>query len=117
MYLNNIEIEADEGYEIPAEIIEGISFLLQTNTGTYPMNRDFGIDQDLLDEPLNTMRPLLAIEIKDKIEKYEPRVEVDDVDFRYDEETKTLIPIISLSPSGYEEEEDEEEYDDEEDDV
>ena len=61
------------------------------------------------------MRPLLAIEIKDKIEKYEKRVEVDDVDFRYDEET--LIPIISLSPSGYEEEEDEEEYDDEEDDV
>lgn len=117
MYLNTIRIEAEEDQEELADIIEGLSFLCSTWTGKYPMNRDFGIDQNLLDEPLTTVEPLLAIEIKDKIERYEKRVEVLDVEFEYNADENTLTPIVSLDFIGDPEDEEEEEYDDDEDDV
>lgn len=114
MYLNNIRIESEEDNEDLADIIEGISFLMSTYTGKYPMNRDFGIDQDLLDEPLTTIRPLLSIEIKEKIERYDNRVEVTDIDYDYNSDTGALTPIVSLALAEVEEEdEDEEIYDDE----
>ena len=115
MYLNNIVVESDENSETLAEIIEGISFLCKTATGTYPMNRDFGIDQDLMDEPITAVRSLLAIEYKEKIERYEQRVEVLDVWFDYDEETGALTPHIELEliSQSTEEAELEEEYEEE----
>lgn len=114
MYLNNIQIESEEDNEDLADIIEGISFLMSTYTGKYPMNRDFGIDQDLLDEPLTTIRTLLSIEIKEKIERYDSRVEVTDINFDYNSDTGALTPIITLAlVEVEEEEEDEDVYDDE----
>lgn len=114
MYLNNIKIESVENEEDLADIIEGLSFLISTYTGKYPMNRDFGINQDLLDEPLTTIKPLLGLEIKEKIEKFENRVEVTDVDFEYNSDTGALTPIISLALAEAEDDdEDEEIYDDE----
>lgn len=115
MYLNNIVIESDENTETISEIIEGINFLCSTPTGKYPMNRDFGIDQDLLDEPVTSVRSLLAIEYKEKIERYEPRVEVMDVYFEFDEETGALTPHIELDliTQSTEEEELDEEFEEE----
>ena len=109
MYLNNIVVNADgENQETVAEIVAGIKFLLQTPTGKYPMNRDFGIDQNLQDKPVSSVQSLLAIEIKDKIERYEPRVEVTDVSFEYDETSGVLSPIIEIDLISVEEGEDEE---------
>lgn len=115
MYLNNIVIESAENTETIAEIIEGIRFLCSTPTGKYPMNRDFGIDQNLLDEPITSIRSLLSIEIKEKIERCEPRVEVLDAWFEYDSETGSLIPHIELDliTQSEEEEELDEEYEEE----
>lgn len=115
MYLNNIVIESDENTETISEIIEGINFLCSTPTGKFPMNRDFGIDQDLLDEPVTSVRSLLAIEYKEKIERYEPRVEVMDVYFEFDEETGALTPHIELDliTQSTEEEELDEEFEEE----
>lgn len=117
MFLNNIVIEADENMENLAEIVEGVTFLCSTTTGTYPMNRDFGIDQDFMDEPITAVRPLLAIEYKEKIERYEPRVEVLDVWFEYDEDTGALTPHVELDliTQSEEDEELEEEYEEEDD--
>lgn len=115
MYLNNIVIESDENSETIAEIIEGINFLCSTPTGKFPMNRNFGIDQDLLDEPITSVKSLLAIEYKEKIERFEPRVEVLDVWFDYDSETGALTPHIELDliTQSAEEAELDEEFDEE----
>lgn len=114
MYLHNIVVESsDENQETLQEIIEGIQFLCSTSTGKYPMNREFGIDQNLQDKPLSVVQPLLAIELKEKIERFEPRVEVSDVSFEYDADTGALTPIISIDIISLEEDEDKE--DDEED--
>lgn len=118
MYLdNNIKVIADEGQEELADIIDGLRFLCATPTGKYPMNRDFGIDSSLTDYPINNVRPLLAIEIKEKIERYEPRVEVSDVSFDYNEESGALTPVITLDllTKGNTTDEDYEEYEEEDD--
>lgn len=121
MYLNNIIIDTEgENQEELAELIEGIEFLCSTPTGKFPMNREFGISQDLQDQPIETVKDLLSIELKEKIERYEPRVEVSDVSYDYDPDTGGLTPIISvdlleLSDDDWEEDEYDEDAEDEDD--
>lgn len=99
MYLNNITVEADEGDEALAEILEGIQFLCNTVEGTYPMNRDFGISAKILDRPSPAAEQLLSIELKDKIEKFEPRVKVTDITFSHANDGMALCPQISVKLS------------------
>jgi hypothetical protein len=114
MYLNNITVEADDDIDDLNDIIAGITFLCGTTAGTYPLNRDFGIDPDIIGNPLPVATQLLEIEIREKIEQYEPRVEVDDISFSYDESGGVSAHIV-ISPTDEETDEDTE-YDDMEED-
>lgn len=92
--------EADitlESYSQEAENIkECLNLLYGTIRGTFPMNRDFGIDSEALDYPLPTARVMLEIDIKNQTEKYEKRVEVEGITFSYDEEQDAIKPFIRL---------------------
>lgn len=117
MYLNHIVVESFSSEdEIFSDVLEGVMFLCGTPEGRYPMNREFGIDVGLADHPLPVAKQLLAIEYKEKIERFEPRVEVMDVEFSYDEENMCLTPHIVLSPSEDWEEDTDEEYEEQEED-
>lgn len=98
MYLNDLVIETiSEDEDVLAEIIRGLQFLCGTAAGTFPMNRDFGIDMDILDHPLPAAKQLLAIEYQEKIERYESRVDVADISFSYDDAKMQLTPHILIS--------------------
>ena len=114
MYLNNIIIEStDENEEVLAEILEGLHFLCGTAEGTFPMNREFGINADIIDQPLPVVKQLLPIELKEKIERFEPRVEVSDISFDYDEDSMNLIPKIQIElKDDWNKVEEDDEYDD-----
>ena len=105
------------------EIKNCLETLLSVRAGSQPLDRDFGIDYDgSADLPVEVAKNILAVEITEKIETYEPRVEVDSVTFKTGESGQ-LIPIVSIIKSDNEEdiededEEDEAEDEDEEDDT
>lgn len=77
------------------DIVKCLSTLYTTVAGTAPMDRNFGIDNTFLDMPINVAENLYALEVTEKTEIYEPRVNVVDVDF-ISENDGVMIPIITL---------------------
>ena len=86
------------------EIIQNVQTILSTPQYSVPLDRSFGIDGILVDEPL----PLAAAKVRSKIvaavEYYEPRVKVTKVSFTGDDNgkfvPKVVIKIVSES-TGY----------------
>lgn len=81
----------------PEEEAEDISRCLTTlysvRTGEQPLDREFGIDNTCLDQPLNIAKNLFALEIIEKTKKYEPRVSITKVEYNFDINGR-LIPTI-----------------------
>lgn len=68
--LEQIEIFPDNEQ---LEVIQNVKTILTTIQGTVPLDRDFGIDSEVIDKPVNVIRPLIVKEVKEKLAKYEPR--------------------------------------------
>lgn len=75
------------------EIIDGLLLLCAIYAGSFPLNRDFGIDPDILSQPLDLARAMFTQDIVDKTEKFIPEIIVTEVDFE-DGEIAALYPII-----------------------
>lgn len=63
------------------DVMRCLRTLLSTPAGTAPLSRDFGIDNSLVDGPMNVAQNILAVEIMEKVIRYEPRVRVKEVEF------------------------------------
>jgi phage baseplate assembly protein W len=50
--------------------------LLDTQQGSVPLDRDFGINWNLVDTPVNALLPLYVAEVSKKIERYIPALRV-----------------------------------------
>ncbi|SHM81929.1 hypothetical protein SAMN02746066_03416 [Anaerosporobacter mobilis DSM 15930] len=84
------------------EIIQGLTTLYTTPEGTIPLDREFGINQDFIGYPTELAKNMYALEIINKTEIYEPRVEVD-VSFE-DSEDGMITPVIKISKEEGDEE-------------
>lgn len=79
--LADIEIAVDGELAERDDIIRCIRNLMLTPAGTVPLDRDFGLNQStFMSVPIETAKNLLAIELIEKIERYEPRASVKEVD-------------------------------------
>lgn len=59
--------------------------LCSIQAGSQPLDRELGIDYNgITGYPLNIAENMLALELIDKVNVYEPRVEVDSVKFQSD---------------------------------
>ncbi len=84
---------------VTEEIIQNIQIILSTAKGTVPLDRDFGIDWTMLDEPTPMAMMLARTEIIDAIEEYEPRAKVKSITFKKDVDLARdggLIPIVTV---------------------
>lgn len=72
-----------------------LTTLYSVRTGEQPLDRDFGLDCDFLDKPMNIAKNMLALEVIKKTKRYEKRVEVEKVDYVFGGEGQ-MIPVISL---------------------
>lgn len=80
-YYVNGEIDGFSPEEF-AEIKLCLETLLSVRAGSVPMDRDFGIDLDeVLGKPVEVAKNILSVEIIEKVRKYEPRVDIESVDF------------------------------------
>lgn len=80
MTLENVELEFEDTMEEAEDIMRCLRNLLLTPAGTIPLDRDFGIDNSFLGLPIDTAQSVLAVEIMDKVAKYEPRISVKEVE-------------------------------------
>ena len=92
--LSEIELFPDNTY---VEIIQNVKTILATAMGTVPLDRDFGIDTSLIDLPMSVIKPLLIKEVKEKIEKYEPRVKFVSISWDGDGMNGSIIPSVKVA--------------------
>ena len=78
--LENIEIGATG----LTEIMQNVRTILSTAKGSVPLDREFGLDSAMVDEPESILRARRVADIVSAIETYEPRVMVTHVDWRGD---------------------------------
>lgn len=90
------DVEFNVRGEIPEaeEILRCIRNLIMTPVGTVPLDRDFGIDQSILGLPIDAAQSLLAVEIIDKVERYEPRVSVTEVELTATIDGKITAKVV-----------------------
>jgi len=85
------------------ELREAIRLILGTAKGERPMRPEFGCGiHDLIFAPSNsTTAGLAALEVRRSLARWEPRVEVEDVEIHYDEGNTALMYIgITYSVKG-----------------
>ncbi len=79
-----------------AEIMQNLRTIVSTTKWSVPLDRDFGISGDYVDEPMLSAKAFLTSEIITAIQTYEPRVSVETISFTAKEDG-TLSPRIEVS--------------------
>ena len=64
-----------------SEILQNIRMILSTPKYSVPLDRDFGVNATMLDEPLPVAQARLTAEIIAAIERWEPRAQVTKVSY------------------------------------
>lgn len=75
--LTNIEVGAT-GIR---SIVQNVKTILGTKKGTVYLDRDFGVDDDVVDEPMNVAMQRIRAGIVQDVEREEPRVKVREINF------------------------------------
>ncbi|MBQ7154853.1 MAG: GPW/gp25 family protein [Synergistaceae bacterium] len=78
------------------EIVQNVNTICSTPKFSVPMDRAFGIDTSLLDEPMSKVAAKYRAEIIQAVRKFEPRARISRVEFYRDEEAKQFRPKVWL---------------------
>lgn len=79
----NVDLEGD-GFssEEYADTRQCLETLLSIRAGSQPLDRELGIDFDgIVGYPADVAKNMLSLEIIEKVGRYEPRVEIDTIEF------------------------------------
>lgn len=68
------------------EILQNVRTIILTRLGTVPLFRDFGLTWEHVDKPIHISRALLKAEIIEAVEQWEPRAQIDEVEFEENSE-------------------------------
>ena len=79
-------------------VLQNIAVILSTPKGTVPLYRDFGLDWTILDKPMPVAKVMLISEVREAIERWEPRAEVVNVySTGNPAQPGTLIPTVEVN--------------------
>ncbi|EDS13181.1 GPW/gp25 family protein [Anaerotruncus colihominis] len=92
--LRNIRLNQTDALN---SVIQNIAIILSTAKGSVPLHRDFGIAMDALDRPVSVAEVMMRADIREAIERWEPRAAVVDIAFSGDaSEPGKLIPTVEV---------------------
>ena len=80
------------------EVLQNVRTIITTIKYEIPLDRDFGIDGDVIDMPTQQAQAKLSQEIFRAVRQYEPRAVIESIDFIGDESGR-LIPKLEVSIS------------------
>jgi hypothetical protein len=79
------------------DVLRCLRNLILTPAGTIPLDRDFGIDNSCLGYPIDVAQNVFAVELIDKVQKYEPRANVVEVSFTPDNNGRITAEVVITS--------------------
>lgn len=85
------------------EILRNLATLYSIVEGTAPMARSFGLSHEYLDYPIPIAKNMIALDVVEKTDIYEPRVRVMEVSFIQDT-NGALTPKVTIAKSEHQEE-------------
>lgn len=77
------------------EVLQNVRMIVGVWRSEVPLDRDFGIDTDLVDAPMNVARTQLTASLMELIEEYEPRASLKEVAFETGADG-AVNPIITV---------------------
>ena len=97
--IDGVQIIINSVYEkkLREEIFNKIKFLLTLAKGTIPMNREIGLESDIVDLPMYEAQNRYTVSAMELIEKFETRVTVDEISFDVFENTGKMIPKVVVT--------------------
>lgn len=100
--IDGVQIVMNSAVELALreEIMEKVSFLLSVLKGTIPMNREIGIDPDVISAPAFQAQNLYTISAIEVIEEFEDRVTVEEIQFETNGSSGNIIPKVVLKYNG-----------------
>lgn len=78
-----------------AEILQNLRTIITTTKYSVPLDRDFGINAEMLDAPINVAQARLQSEMITAVKKYEPRVEITSISFTGTDDG-VLVPKVQV---------------------
>ncbi len=78
------------------EIVQNVRTIITTARGSVPLDRNFGINIDVLDLPLEEAKGRLVVEYTEQIKRYESRARVSEVTFETDALQGKLYPKVVI---------------------
>lgn len=91
--LKDINLVPATEYE---EILQNVRTIITTLKKTVPMDREFGINGDLVDLPIAAAQAKLTGEIVAAVSRYEPRAKVLSVSYEGKEMEGTMQPKVRI---------------------
>ena len=91
--LKDVKLVPDSEYE---EILQNVRTIITTLKKTVPMDREFGINGELVDLPIAAAQAKLTGEIVAAVSRYEPRAKVVSVSYEGSEADGTLKPTVRI---------------------
>lgn len=82
------------GMDTIHDVYRCLVMLYSAHPGEQALDRDFGISTEALSKPMQTAKALMAAEFVAKTAKYEPRAQVQRVEWDQDAENGELIPKV-----------------------
>ena len=90
---NEINLTPTTVYE---EVMQNLYFLYSSMEYDVPLDRELGLNATYIDKSIGTAKALVAIDIYDKTEEYEPRAEIVNIEFEIDYERGMLKPVVEV---------------------
>ena len=78
------------------ELNRRLTLLMTTRVGTMPMEREFGMTQDFLDNPSESAKAMFTAELTEKVATFIPEVRVDSVEWVAGE-AGSIIPKVVIA--------------------
>jgi len=79
-------------------VLQNIGIILRTRVGNVPLQRWLGLKMNWLDRPSNVVPTMMVSDIKEAIERDEPRAKFVSVSFEADpDDPARVIPIVEVN--------------------
>lgn len=82
------------------EIAQNVRTILKTLKKTVPMDREFGVDGEIIDLPIAAAQARMSAEIVDAVSRYEPRALVVSISYEGSEQTGKLKAKVRIEING-----------------
>ena len=85
--------------DLATEVVQNVRMILTTIKGTLPLDRDFGLSADIIDQPIDRAQAMIIRDVYEQLRACEPRAEIIRVFFQgndADAADGRLLPTVTL---------------------